>query len=99
LNKIEQFVHPFSINKETKIKNYVSFEKDLKINGLLWSFGIIIIKYVLGFSNEEIIEIKANILSNEKILKENIKINKIFVIFLENIFLYDNSIFSNIYYM
>ncbi len=69
------------------------------IQGLLWSIGILIMKYIIDLNDDQIEKFKNNYIIGNSDLTDIKEINKIFLIFLNYLFDYQDIHFSEIYLM
>jgi len=68
--------------------------------GLLWSIGILIMKYIIGLKDHQIKMLRDNYIMGKRDFYEDLNgINKSLLIFIKNIFNYEDNRFSSIYLM
>ena len=101
LQRRENYIHPDSNNFYNYSLIHPNSDK-LKIEilqGLLWSIGILIMKYIINLNDHQIENFTNNYMIGVKDLIEIKGINKILMKLLVNLFDYEDKRFSMIYIM
>jgi hypothetical protein len=97
----ETFIHPDYLYSTINRSSAFKFDNPEiePLQGLLWSIGIIIMKYIVNVNEIQIGELRSIYMIGIGDLIEKKEVNKILLMFLNNLFNYEKNRFSSIYVM
>lgn len=85
-------------NKYSFESNSECFGVD-RFQGLFWSIGILVMKYIIDIKEDLIENFRNNSIDRIADSIERKGMNKIFLVFLKNLFEYEDKLFAKVYLM
>lgn len=101
IENTETFIHPDYCHSIINSSSTFKFNNSeiQPLQGLLWSIGIIIMKYIMNLNDIQIEELRSPYMINICDSIEKKEVNKSLLKFLNNLFNYENKRFSSVYVM